>query len=101
MQYKVDDVEVSKVVAKNEDATIYTNILPEGTLEAKITAKVNDIQTKQKTISNIGDVEAIEISKLKSNQVSHIIEKTAETQKEPDTEMIIQTNWLLKQTKTT
>ena len=86
MQYKVDDVEVSKVVAKNEDATIYTNILPEGTLEAKITAKVNDIQTKQKTISNIGDVEAIEISKLKSNQVSHIIEKTAETQKEPDTE---------------
>ena len=86
LQYKVDDVEVSKVVAKNEDATIYTNILPEGTLEAKITAKVNDIQTKQKTISNIGDVEAIEISKLKSNQVSHIIEKTAETQKEPDTE---------------
>ena len=77
LQYKVDDVEVSKVVAKNEDATIYTNILPEGTLEAKITAKVNDIQTKQKTISNIGDVEAIEISKLKSNQVSHIIEKTA------------------------
>ena len=42
MQYKVDDVEVSKVVAKNEDATIYTNILPEGTLEAKITAKVNE-----------------------------------------------------------
>lgn len=86
LEYKVDGVDVSKVVSKNEDATIYTNILPQGTLEARITAKVNNIQTKQKTISNIGDVEAVEISKLESNQISHIIEKTAETPKDTQTE---------------
>lgn len=39
LEYKVDGVDVSKVVAKNEDATIYTNILPSGSLEAKLQQK--------------------------------------------------------------
>lgn len=78
LEYKVDGVDVSKVVAKNEDATIYTNILPNGNLEAKITARVNDIQTKQKTIINKANIEANEVSKVQSNEVSNIIERTAQ-----------------------
>lgn len=78
LEYKVDGVEVSKVVAKNEDATIYTNIVPNGNLEAKITAKVNDIQTKQKTIVNKANIEASEVSKLESNEISNVIERTAQ-----------------------
>ena len=77
--YTVDGVEVSKVVAKNEDATVYTSILPEGKLEAVITAEVNNIDTAQKTITNIGKVEANDVSKLNSNEVVNIIERTSDT----------------------
>lgn len=77
--YTVDGVEVSKVVAKNEDATVYTSILPEGKLEAVVTAEINNIDTAQKTITNVGKVEATDVSKLNSNEVTNIIEKTSDT----------------------
>ena len=77
--YTVDGVEVSKVVAKNEDATVYTSILPEGKLEATVTAEVNNIDTAQRTITNVGKVESNDISKLNSNEVVNIIERTSDT----------------------
>lgn len=77
--YTVDGVEVSKVVAKNEDATVYTSILPEGKLEATVIAEVNNIDTAQRTITNMGKVESNDISKLSSNEVVNIIEKTSDT----------------------
>lgn len=77
--YTVDGVEVSKVVAKNEDATVYTSILPEGKLEATVTAEVNNIDTAQRTITNVGKVESNGISKLNSNEVVNIIERTSDT----------------------
>lgn len=77
--YTVDGVEVSKVVAKNEDATVYTSILPEGKLEATVTAEVNNIDTAQRTITNVGKVESNDISKLNSNEVVNIIERTSNT----------------------
>jgi len=77
LEYIVDGTEVSKVVSKNEDATIYTNILPEGSLEVKILANVNNIQEKQKTITNIGKVEAKEIPNIESNKITNIIERTS------------------------
>ena len=77
--YTVDGVEVSKVVAKNEDATVYTSILPEGKLEATVTAEVNNIDTAQRTITNMGKVESNDISKLNSNEVVNIIERTSDT----------------------
>ena len=76
--YTVDGVEVSKVVAKNEDATVYTSILPEGKLEATVTAEVNNIDTAQRTITNVGKVESNGISKLNSNEVVNIIERTSD-----------------------
>jgi len=77
LEYIVDGTEVSKVVSKNEDATIYTNILPEGRLDIKILANVNNIQEKQKTIINIGKVEAKEIPNIESNKITNIIERTS------------------------
>ena len=77
--YTVDGVEVSKVVAKNEDATVYTSILPEGKLEATVIAEINNIDTAQRTITNMGKVESNDISKLSSNEVVNIIEKTSDT----------------------
>ena len=77
--YTVDGVEVSKVVAKNEDATVYTSILPEGKLEATVIAEVNNIDTAQRTITNVGKVESNDISKLNSNEVVNIIERTSDT----------------------
>ena len=77
--YTVDGVEVSKVVAKNEDATVYTSILPEGKLEATVTAEVNNIDTAQRTITNVGKVEATDVSKVNSNEVVNIIERTSDT----------------------
>lgn len=77
--YTVDGVEVSKVVAKNEDATVYTSILPEGKLEATVIAEVNNIDTAQRTITNMGKVESNDISKLSSNEIVNIIEKTSDT----------------------
>lgn len=76
--YTVDGVEVSKVVAKNEDATVYTSILPEGKLEATVTAEVNNIDTAQRTITNVGKVESNGISKWNSNEVVNIIERTSD-----------------------
>ena len=84
LEYKVDGVAVSKVVAKNEDATVYTSILPEGTLEAKVTAQVNDIQAAQKTITNIGNVEGQNIENVGSNKITNIIERTADQQENED-----------------
>ena len=77
--YTVDGVEVSKVVAKNEDATVYTSILPDGKLEATVTAEINNIDTAQRTITNVGKVEATDISKINSNEVVNIIERTSNT----------------------
>lgn len=76
LEYTVDGVDVSKVVAKNEDATVYTSILPEGTLEAKVTAQVNDIQSAQKTITNVGNVEGQNIENVGSNKITNVIERT-------------------------
>lgn len=75
--YTVDGVEVSKVVSKNEDATVYTSILPDGKLEATVTAEVNNIGVAQRTISNVGKIETDNISKISSNEVVNIIEKTS------------------------
>lgn len=86
LEYVIDGIEVSKVVAKNEDATIYTNILPSGTLEAKITAEVNNIQERQKTIINTANIEGEEIETLQSNQVVNIIEKTSQSIEETESE---------------
>lgn len=77
--YTVDGVEVSKVVSKNEDATVYTSILPDGKLEATVTAEVNNIGVAQRTISNVGKIETADISKITSNEVVNIIEKTSNT----------------------
>ena len=76
--YTVDGIEVAKVVAKNEDATVYTSILPQNELEVKITARVGDIDTKQKTIANSADVNAKTIKAIESNKVENIIERTTE-----------------------
>ena len=74
--YTADNIEVSKVVAKNEDATVYTSILPESNMEVKITAKVKDISVKEKTIENIAEVQATNVETISSNEIVNIIERT-------------------------
>ena len=85
LDYVVDGVEVSKVVAKNEDATVYTSILPEGELKAKVVAEVNDISAPQRTITNVGNVEGEDITKVDSNKVTNIIERTANNTENTET----------------
>lgn len=80
--YTVDGIEVAKVVAKNEDATVYTSIQPQNELEVKITARVGDIETKQRTITNSADVNARTIENIESNKVDNIIERTSEQSQE-------------------
>ena len=77
LSYNADGVEVSKIVTENEDAVVYTSILPEGKLEAKVTAKVNDIASAQKVITNVGTVTSNELGTAKSNDVVNIIENTS------------------------
>ena len=84
LTYNVDGVDVSKVVSKNEDATVYTSIMPENKLEVKVTAKVGDINQSQKTIKNIGHVSSSNTHEAKSNEVTNIIEKTASSNKPND-----------------
>lgn len=79
LAYTVDGIEVAKVVSKNEDATVYTSILPENELEVKIKAKIGDINSKQKTIENEAEVKATTIEKIDSNKVVNIIERTNAT----------------------
>lgn len=78
LTYIADGVEVSKIVSKNEDATVYTSILPNSNLEVNIQATVGDINTAQKTISNVGEVESADSEKIKSNNIEKIIEKTSQ-----------------------
>ncbi len=84
--YTVDGIEVSKIVSKNEDATVYTSILPANELEVKIKAKVGDINNKQKTIENEAEIKATTIEKTNSNKVVNIIERTGETSSENKTQ---------------
>ena len=78
LTYTVDGIEVSKVVSKNEDATVYTSIMPEGKLEAKILAEVNDIGTAQKTVKNVGTIKGANLKEVKSNEITNIIERTSD-----------------------
>lgn len=85
LEYTSDGINVSKVVSQNEDAVIYTSILPENEMEVKITAKVGEINQKQKTIKNIATISSSEEEEKKSNEITNIIEKTnseTETNKE-------------------
>lgn len=75
--YTADGVEVSKVVAQNEDATVYTSILPESEMEVRITVKAQDIDAKQKTIENQAEISATNVAKISSNKITNIIERTA------------------------
>lgn len=74
--YTADGVEVSKVVAQNEDATVYTSILPESKMEVRITVKAQDIDAKQKTIENQAEIAATNVTKISSNKITNIIERT-------------------------
>lgn len=79
LTYNVNGIEASKVVSQNEDATIYTNINPNGKVEAKITVQAKDIVGEQKTISNIAQIESLNNQTIKSNKIENIIERTATT----------------------
>ena len=79
LTYNVDGVEVSKVVSKNEDAVVYTNILPDGRLDATVTAQIKDIPSSQKVITNVANVEATDIANVKSNEVTNTVERTADS----------------------
>lgn len=77
--YKVDGIEVSKVVTQNEDATVYTSILPENELQVKINGKIGDIDNKQKIIENEAEIKSETTEKTNSNKVINVIEKTKQT----------------------
>ncbi len=74
--YTSDGIEVSKVVTENTDATVYTSIQPNSEMEVQVTAKVLDINSQQKTITNAADVKANNVGTLKTNVVENIIERT-------------------------
>ncbi len=90
--YTVDGIEVSKVVAQNEDATVYTSILPNNELEVKIRAQIEDINSKQKTIENEAEVKATTIDKITSNKLSNIIEKTGNIIENKENQAILNNN---------
>lgn len=77
LSYVADNIEVSKVVSNNEDATVYTSILPGNEVEVKIGATIKPIESKQKTIENKAEVKAENIEKIQSNDVTNVIENTA------------------------
>ena len=77
LSYVADNIEVSKVVSNNEDATVYTSILPGNEVEVKIGATIKPIESKQKTIENKAEVKAENIEKIQSNNVTNVIENTA------------------------
>lgn len=107
LTYTVDGIEVSKVVAKNEDATVYTSIMPEGKLEAKVLAEVNDIGTAQKTIKNVGAIKGASLKEVKSNEITNIIERTedvtgkASLDNEPNTPIIENSQSIFKEINNT
>ena len=77
LSYVADNIEVSKVVSNNEDATVYTSILPGNEVEVKIGATIKPIESRQKTIENRAEVKAENIEKIQSNDVTNVIENTA------------------------
>ncbi len=78
--YTVDGIEVSKVVTENSDATVYTSIQPNNEMEVKITTKVTDIDSKQKTITNVANLKAADVAQIKTNAIENIIERTGSTE---------------------
>ena len=76
LSYTSDGIEVSKVVTQNEDATVYTSILPENEMQVKITAKVGEINQSQRTIKNVATISSSNEEEQKSNEITNIIERT-------------------------
>ena len=79
LTYVTDGIEMKKVVAKNDDATVYTSIQPNNELVIKVKAVTLDIEKEQETISNYATVIAENSpQEQETNIVTHIIENAKE-----------------------
>lgn len=80
LAYISDGIKMEKVVANNEDATVYSSIQPKSELVVNVKAVTLAIDKPQETIDNYATISGDNITaSKKTNIVTHIIERTNKT----------------------
>ena len=77
LSYKIDGVDVSRPISRNEDTIVYTSIAPNSELTVNVAATANNIAQKERTVSNVAKVESSNSDTVNTNKVTNIIEKSA------------------------
>ncbi len=81
LDYVSDGIKMEKVVANNEDAVVYTSIQPNNELIVNVRAVALAADKQEEVVTNYADITSENDSEdRKSNEVTHIIEKTEESE---------------------
>ncbi len=84
LNYEIDGIEMSRTVSRNEDAIVYASIAPESELSINVSAVAENIEEAEKTISNVGTVEALNTNSITTNKITSTIEKVATVSSDAD-----------------